>query len=95
LSKIALAVLQAIAKAIALQFFKQLALTGVGRNKAFRAQARISVSGILYECAGNATTRSALRQAQDRLGWSYSGLRLLLVIDASSESRLKNLKIDI
>jgi len=33
---------------------------GVGRNKTFRAQARISVSGIRYEeCAGNATTRSA------------------------------------
>ncbi len=53
---------------------------GVGRNKAFRAQARISVSGTLYESAGNATTRYALRQAQDRLGWSYSGLRLMLVI---------------
>ena len=34
-------------------------LIGVGRNKTFRAQARISVSGIRYECAGNATTRYA------------------------------------
>ncbi|MFI3197103.1 MAG: hypothetical protein QX196_02135, partial [Methylococcaceae bacterium] len=50
----------------------------VGRNKAFRAQARISVSGIRYECAGNATTRYAPRQAQDRLGLSYSGLRLFI-----------------
>ena len=34
-------------------------LIGVGRNKTFRAQARISVSGIRYACAGNATTRYA------------------------------------
>ena len=35
----------------------------VGRNKAFRAQARISVSGKLPETPPRAT-----------LGWSYSGL---------------------
>jgi hypothetical protein len=59
---------------------------GVGRNKTFRAQARISVSGIRHEeYAENATTRSALRQAQDRLGWFYSGLRLLFAIAENSE----------
>ncbi|MFI3199257.1 MAG: hypothetical protein QX196_13150 [Methylococcaceae bacterium] len=42
--------------------------TGVGRNKTFRAQARISVSG----------TRSRMPETPPRatLGWSYSGLRL-------------------
>jgi len=29
------------------------------------------------------------------LGWSYSGLRQLLVIAASPESRIKNVKIEI
>ena len=57
---------------------------GVGRNKRFRHSLRY---------AGNATTRYALRQAQDRLGWSYSGLRLLLVIAVSPESSIKNLNI--
>ncbi|MDD5267615.1 MAG: hypothetical protein PHO08_10865 [Methylococcales bacterium] len=50
----------------------------VGRDKAFQAQARTSVSGTPDDIAGNATTRYALRQAQDRLGWSYSGLSLMV-----------------
>ena len=50
--------------------------SAVGRNKSFRAKARTSVSGVPHDIAGNATTRYALRSAQDRLGWSYYGLRL-------------------
>jgi len=30
---------------------------------------------LTYIHVGNATSRYALRQAQDRLGWPYSGLR--------------------
>jgi hypothetical protein len=55
-------------------------------NKRFRHSVRY---------AGNATTRYALRQAQDRLGWTYSSLRQLLAIAASPESRIKNVKIEI
>ncbi len=40
----------------------------VGRNKAFQAQARISVSGI--------RTRTPETPTSARLGWSYSDLRL-------------------
>ncbi|MFI3197325.1 MAG: hypothetical protein QX196_03275 [Methylococcaceae bacterium] len=45
---------------------------GVGRNKTFRAQARISVSGTLYDMPETPPRAT--------LGWPYSGLRLLLVI---------------
>ena len=59
----------------------------VGRNKAFRASARTSVSGTPPGFAGNATTRCALRQAQDRLGWSYSGLLNCILLDKEKMSR--------
>ena len=60
--------------------------TGVGRNKAFRAQARISVSGTLYDMPETPPRAT--------LGWPYSGLRLLLVIAVSLESSIKNLKAE-
>ncbi|MEI6335338.1 MAG: hypothetical protein WCS87_12320, partial [Methylococcaceae bacterium] len=56
-------------------------------NKAFRAQARISVSGTLYEDLPETPPRAPL-------GWPYSDLHLLLVIAILPESRIKNLKIE-